>query len=53
MKTYGVYVDETIDNQQLEYKEPKFIVEGKTPLEAYRKAFAELGYTLFEINEKI
>ena len=52
MKTYGVYVDETIDKRQLEYKEPKFIVEGKTVLDAYRNAFAELGYNLFEMNDK-
>jgi len=52
MKTYGVYLDETMDKRQCEFKEPEFLVEGKTALEAYQKALAGLGYDLLEMNDK-
>jgi len=43
MKTYAVYND--LDGQA-EFVEPRFEVEGKNVLDAYRNAFAEMGLTL-------
>ncbi len=49
MKIYGVYND--VDGQA-EFTEPRFEVEGKNALDAYRNAFAELGLTLLETEQE-
>jgi len=43
MKIYAVYND--LDGQA-EFVEPRFEVEGKNVLDAYRNAFNEMGLTL-------
>ena len=49
MKTYGVYND---TDGQAEFTKPRFEVEGKNALDAYRNAFAELGLTLLETEQE-
>lgn len=49
MKLYGVYYD---TDGQAEFVEPRFEVEGKNVLDAYRNAFAQLGLSLLETEQE-